>query len=42
MGGDDGPCLMVVRRVLHRAEVADLILLWDDHQTAGVLAAWCA
>ena len=37
MGGDLVG-LRVVRRVLHRAEVPDLVFLWDDHQAAGVLA----
>lgn len=37
MGGDLVG-LRVVRRVLHRAEVPNLVFLWDDNQTAGVLA----
>ena len=36
--GRDPLGFVVVRRVLHRAEVPDLVLLGDDHQTAGVLA----
>ena len=28
----------VIRRVLHRAEIPDLILLWDNHQTTGMLS----
>ena len=37
MGGDDVG-VGVVRRVLHGAEVPDLVFLGDDHQAAGVLA----
>ncbi len=37
MGGDL-VTIGVVCRVLHRAEIPDLVLLGDDHQTARVLA----
>ena len=37
MGGDDVRVL-VVRRMLHRAEVVDLLVLGDDHHAPGVLA----
>ena len=37
VGGDD-VAVGVVRRVLHRAEVVDLLVLGDDHHAAGVLA----
>ena len=32
----------VVRRVLHRAEIPDFVLLGDDHQAAGVLTGGAA
>ena len=41
MGGDLVG-IGVVRRVLHRAEVPDFVFLWNDHQTAGVLARGAA